>query len=131
MHVSHIAPDTAWLMEEMPSPPIFKVLRDYIPLIHSARGKEIIYWDKVKPFIKKAQKLIELRNKVAHTGKIPENAGPIQNNLELVSDLLYLLDVLNGHEWAKTLVGSELRQSLDWPSPKEGRYTITIQDSYY
>lgn len=131
MHISHVAPDTAWLMQEIPSPPIFKVLRDYIPLIHRVRGKEIDFWDdKVKPFIKKAQKLIELRNKVAHTGKIPEDAGPIQDDLDFVSDMLYLLDVLDGHEWAKTLVSYELRQALDWPSPKDGKYTITIKEGY-
>lgn len=130
MHISHIAPDTAWLMQEIPSPPIFKVLRDYIPLIHSIRGKEIDFWDKVKPFIKKAQKLIELRNKVAHTGKIPEDAGPIQDDLVLVSDLLYLLDVLDGHEWAKSLASYALRKALDWPSPKDGRFTITIEEGY-
>lgn len=130
MHISHVAPDTAWLMQETPSPPIFKVLRDYIPLIHRVRGKKIDFWDKVKPFIKKVQKLIELRNKVAHTGKIPEDAGPIQDDLELVSDMLYLLDVLDGHDWAKTLASYELRQTLGWPSPKDGKYTITIKEGY-
>jgi len=130
MHISHIAPDTAWLMQEIPSPPIFKVLRDYIPLIHRSRGEEIVFWDKVKPFINKVQKLIELRNKVAHTGKIPENACPIQDYLELVSDMLYLLDVLEGHEWAKTLASHELRQALDWPKPKDGKFLITIKEPY-
>ncbi len=130
MHVSCIAPDTAWLMQEIPSPPIFKVLRDYIPLIHRKRGKELGFWDKVKPFITKTQKLIELRNKVAHTGKIPENAGPIHDDLVLVSDFLYLLDVLDGHEWAKSLVSYELRKALDWPNPKDGRITITITEGY-
>lgn len=127
MHISSIAPDTAWLMEKIPSPPIFKILRDYIPLLHSAHGNAIVYWDKVKPFINKTKDLIELRNTVAHTGKIPEDASPIQDNLELVSDLLYLLDVLDGHEWAKTLVSYKLRQALDWPRPKDGRVTCTIK----
>ena len=130
MHISRIAPDTAWLMQEIPSPPIFKVLRDYIPTIHRIRGKKIDFWDKVKPFINKAQKLIELRNKVAHTGKIPEDAGPIQDDLVLVSDLLYLLDVLDGHDWAKSLVSHALRNALDWPNPKDGRITITIKEGY-
>lgn len=130
MHISHIAPDTAWLMQELPSPPICKVLRDYIPTIHCIRGKEIDFWDKVKPFIKKAEKLVTLRNKVAHTGKIPENAGPIQDDLVLVSDLLYLLDVLDGQDWAKSLVSHELRKALNWPSPKDGRITTRIKISY-
>ncbi|MEI7946947.1 MAG: hypothetical protein WCJ02_09630 [bacterium] len=130
MHISSIAPDTDWLMEETPSPPIFKILRDYIPLIHLRRDNELVFWEKVKPFIKKVQKLIELRNKVAHTGKIPEDAGSIHDNLELVSDLLYLLDVLAGHDWAKSLTSQEFRNALDWPSPTHGRIIVTITDGY-
>ncbi len=43
MHISCIAPDSAWLIQELPSPPIFKILRDYIPLIHRRRGKELVF----------------------------------------------------------------------------------------
>jgi hypothetical protein len=126
MHISSIAPDTDWLMEEVPSPPIFKILRDYIPLIHSRRGKELVFWDKLKPFIKKSQKLIELRNKVAHTGKIPDDADSIRSYLTLVSDLLYVLDFITGHEWAKSLVSYEFRKALDWSSPTHQRSQILL-----
>lgn len=130
MHVSSIAADTDWLMEEVPSPPIFKILRDYIPLIHLRRGNDLVFWDNVKPFIKKAQKLIELRNKVAHTGKIPEDAAPVHESIELVSDLLYLLDVLAGHVWAKSLASYEFREALGWPSPRYERSIICITTPY-
>jgi hypothetical protein len=131
MHISHFAPDTAWLMREIASPPIFKILRDYIPAIHHAKGKEIDFWDKVKPFIKKVQTLVEVRNKIAHTGKIPEGSGPIQNDILLVTDMLYALDVLNGHEWAKARVSYEFCNALGWPYSNDGRGTITIASSYY
>ena len=129
-HISRIVPDTAWLMEEIPSPPIFKVLRDYIPLINRNCGKELDFWDKIKPSIKKVQKLIELRNKVAHTGKIPEDAESIQDYTELVSDFLYLLDVLDGHEWAKSFISLENRKMLGWPDPIDGRFTLTVTEGY-
>lgn len=130
IHISSIAPDTDWLLEKIPSPPIFKILRDYIPLIHQRRGNELVFWEKVKPFVKKVQKLVELRNKVAHTGKIPKDAGSIHDNLELVSDLLYLLDVLAGHDWAKSLASYEFRKALDWPNPIHGKMTLTISEGY-
>jgi hypothetical protein len=131
MHISHLAPDTAWLISEIASPPIFKILRDYIPALHRARGKEIDFWDKTKPFIKKVQTLVEIRNKVAHTGKIPDDAGPIQNDIALVTDMLYVLDVLNGHEWAKSRVGYELCNALDWSYSSDYKVTITFNGSYY
>lgn len=135
MHISKIVSNTGWLMEEMPSPPIHKVLRSYLPLIHQANGNEVEYWAKVKPFINKVEHLFNVRNKVAHTGKIPKKVGKvevgsIQDYLELVSDMLYLLDVLDGHEWAKSLACYGLQQALGWPSSKNGRYTITIQEGY-
>jgi len=130
MHISSIAPDTMWLMQEIPSPPIFKVLRDYIPLIHRNRGIELDFWNFVKPLINRVQKLTEVRNKVAHTGKIPDHAGPLQDDFELVLDFLYLLDVLEGHEWAKSLVSSELRKTLGWPDPKDSRIKIIVTEGY-
>ena len=130
IHISSISPNTDWLMEEIPSPPIFKILRDYIPLIHKRLGNDLLYWEKVKPFIKDVQKLVELRNKVAHTGNIPKDSDSIYNYLELVSDLLYLLDVLQGHDWAKSLTSYKFRQALDWPEPKHTQTTITISQPY-
>lgn len=129
MHISRIAPDTEWLMEEIPSPPIFKILRDYIPLIHKRRGNELTFWEDVKPFIKDVQKLIELRNKVAHTGKIPIDSDSMQKKIELVSDILYLLDFLDGHHWARSLASDKFRKSLSWPNPKHKRIKIRIEQN--
>ncbi len=127
MHISKIATDTSWLMEEVASPPIFKILRDYIPKLHASKGRNMDFWEEIKPLIKKSQKLVEIRNKVAHTGRIPDDAGQIQDHFGVVADLLYVLDVLAGHEWAKSLVSHSLRKSLGWPPPKEGRMTMKIK----
>lgn len=130
MHISQIAPETQWLMQELQSPPIFKILKDYIPGIYRLQGKEIEFWDNILPLIKKTQKLFEIRNKVAHTGKLPPDSRPIDEYLNLVSDILYLIDVLEGHEWAKSFVSHEYRKTLNWPSPKEPRITIQISQPY-
>ncbi len=126
-HVSRVAPDTAWLMQELPSPPIFKILKDYVPAMHMDRGKDLDFWEILKPSIKRVQQLIEVRNKVAHTGNIPENAGSLRDALLLISDLLYVLDVLEGNEWAKTQVSYPIRKALGWPGPKHGRMKFSMQ----
>ena len=130
MHISFMAPDTSWLLEKTPSPPIFKLLRDYIPLIHESRGETIAYWDKVKPSFKNVSKLVELRNKVAHTGQIPDGFESVQTYIVLVSDMLYMLDVLAGHQWAKSHISHELRKSLGWPALKYIRLSTTISEPY-
>ena len=120
MHLSTAAPDTAWLMEEIQSPPVFKILRDYIPSVHESRGVDMSYWAKLLPLFKKTQKLIEVRNKVAHTGRIPEDAGPIRAYLYLASDIIYLLDVLDGHAWEKQRLSQPIRCLLyTSPSPRD------------
>jgi hypothetical protein len=127
MHISRVAPDTVWLMQELPAPPIFKVLRDYIPSLHKTRGKNMDFWEVLKPSIKQAQKLIEVRNKVAHTGSISDGDFSLRDALQIVSDLLYILDVLEGNDWAKTQVSPPIRRALGWPPPKDGRMTLSIQ----
>ena len=126
-HVSRIAPDTAWLMQELPAPPIFKILRDYVPAIHAARGKDMAFWEILKSSITQVKKLIEVRNKVAHTGIIPDGAGSLRDAIQLVSDLLYVLDVLEENEWAKTQVSYPIRKALGWPAPNDGRISLRIQ----
>ncbi len=130
VHISNVAKQTAWLMQEVSSPPVHKILRYYVPLIHENSGKDMNFWSKVTPSIVKVQKLIELRNKVAHTGIIPEEAGSIFDALELVSDFLYLLDVLEGHDWARSLISHELRNALGWPPPKEDRFLLALNEYY-
>jgi hypothetical protein len=128
-HISHLAQDTTWLMGE-PTPPIYKLLKSCIPEIHSNHGNKIDYWDEIKPNANKAQKLIKVRNTLAHNGEFLLNADSVENYLELVSDILYVLDVLNGHEWAKSLVSYQLRNKLGWPDPKYNRGGFIFNVAY-
>lgn len=125
-HVSRVAPDAAWLMDKAQTPPIFDMLNNYIPLLHMSRGVDIEFWDKIKPKIKKIQKLVEFRNTVTHTGNIPKGAEEFDIYFDIVRDILYLLDVLDGHEWAKQRVSRELRKNLGWPSPSVERLWFSI-----
>jgi hypothetical protein len=128
MHISKLAPDTAWLMEEAASPPIFKILRDYIPTLHTSRGVDMSYWPRLRPQIGRVQRLIEVRNKVAHTGRIPTEADSVYDNLQLVCDFLYILDVLDGMEWAKTRVSANIGNLLEWPEARNGRHFVSTQE---
>lgn len=129
MHISKIEPNTSWLMEKIPAPPIYMILRDYLPLLHP----EVTYFDKIKPLFKDIERLFMVRNKVAHTGVIPEKLDkfqvpPVASYLKLVSDILYFLDVLGGHEWAKKLANYSLQEKVGWP--KLVNYKATVYTSY-
>jgi hypothetical protein len=74
MHVARLAPETEWLMMEAPAPPIFKMLRDYLPQLHATKGIGLPEWSKLRPLFKEAEELAQRRNKLTHTGEMPEEA---------------------------------------------------------
>ncbi len=128
IHISKRVPNTSWLMEEVSSPPIFKIINQYLPLIHP----EIDCFDELKTYVTGVQRLFNLRNKVAHTGSIPDKIDnkktlPVQDYLKLVSDMLYFLDVLDGHEWAKPFARFGLQEALGWPA-LPGQFVLTIEE---
>jgi hypothetical protein len=70
--------------------------------------------------------MFQVRNKIAHTVRIPDDIEPIRNYIKLAFDILYLIDVLEGHEWAKSMIGQELRKEIGWSDPIDQRITIRI-----
>ena len=125
-HLAKLAPDTEWLLKETQSPPIFRILRDYLPELYKRVGKDVSFWPQLKPTIKRVQKLIEHRNIVAHTGFLPIEQHEFDAHIALVSDILYVLDVLEGFEWARTRVSPSVRKALGWPDPIERRMSFSI-----
>ena len=125
-HCSAVAPDSLWLLEVGPSPPIFKMLRDYLPSIHKSRGTDVSFWEKFKPTIKKLDEFISIRNKLSHTGVLPAGAIEPFAYFDMISDVLYGLDVLCGHEWAKERISKKIRHELAWPNPAQEEVLIEI-----
>ena len=125
--LSAIAPDTDWLLQEAPSPPIRKMLKYYLPELHRQRGNPLVFWSHLNSHFNKVDDIVTARNKLAHTGQMPSDAISLQEAMEVVEDLLYVLDVVNGHEWAKGQVSFPLRKKLGWPNPRNPRATITIR----
>ena len=122
-HVASVAPNTAWLLEELPSPPIHKILKHYLPILHSDRKN--IQWERLRTLCKSAQDLSEIRNKIAHAGKMSPNTN-IDKFVSLVTDWLYILDFLNGHAWAADHVSAATRALLGWPPASYPTFQLSI-----
>jgi len=127
-HVARLAPDTEWLMMEAPAPPVFKMLRDYLPQLHASKGVSLDGWSKLHPLFKEAQKLAECRNKLTHRGDMPDEAvSNMRGFLSTVSDLLYLLDIVEGNEWARENIQYPTRVLLGWPTTRRRRsYDVRV-----
>jgi hypothetical protein len=74
MHIARLAPETEWLMMEAPAPPIYKMLRDYLPQLHTSKGIGLAEWSKLRPLFKEAEELAQYRNKLTHIGAMPDEA---------------------------------------------------------
>jgi hypothetical protein len=131
-HIGNLLPDAAWLLSEIPSPPVYQMLRRYLPVLHDERGIGLSAWPKLNPLFNDAQKLAEYRNDLTHTGQMPETVlAALPGLINSVSDLLYILDFIEGHEWAKECVGlhtirAKTRTLLGWPAPKRKRIFASV-----
>lgn len=127
-HVARHVPKTDWLMENVPSPPVGKIVRKYIPILHQPLKK--LDWAKLSPLFKAIDVLVETRNKLTHTGRMVDASFDVREAVSQVRDVLYVLDVLDGRDWAKELVSPETRKRLGWPAPRHQRYQVTISGPF-
>lgn len=124
-HIGRVAPVADWLVFNVPSPPIYKVLRDYLPSIHE-ENPSALDWSALKPLFKRCQELAEDRNKLTHAGNSP-NTEIVESYLTVVSDVLYLLDHLEGHAWVAEHVTYGTRKALDWQEPRHKRFHFEMK----
>src|ERR1700683_178212 len=97
---SILAPDASWLIENVPSPPIVKMLEEYLPLLNT---KHKIYGHTLpppEPLTEVLKKGVQLRNGIVHGKHAILKKETIEEILNAIRDLLYLLDYYNGHVWA-------------------------------
>jgi hypothetical protein len=112
-HISKCAPHAAWLAMYAPTPPLFNILRDYLPKIHIGK-QDFKEWNNIKPELGIIKKFVDDRNKLAHRGE--NTSESLDEYLRITEDLLYAFDVFEGHNWAKTRVSSRFGRLLGWHS---------------
>lgn len=110
-HITKCAPDAGWLARYAPTPPLFKILRDYLPVLHG--GKQAFEkWSAIKPELKLINQFAEDRNRLAHRGETI--SGSLNDYLRITEDLLFAFDVFEGRSWAKTRVSRRFGELLGW-----------------
>lgn len=95
-----LAPEASWLIENVTSPPLVKMLEEYLPLMNT---KHNIYGHTLpppKPLMEILKKGVQLRNGIVHGKYIILKTETVEEILNAIRDLLYLLDFYNGHHWA-------------------------------
>ncbi|HEX2392004.1 MAG TPA: hypothetical protein VHI77_03715 [Solirubrobacterales bacterium] len=92
-------PYAAWLIEEIPSPPIEKLLTDFLPGLPPIDGGKAFEApdEEVLAIIRKG---VTIRNQVTHKGVTNLNSAPVAQVLSTVRSLLWQLDAAAGMDWA-------------------------------
>lgn len=86
-------PSVAWIVFNIQTPPVDKILSDYLYTI----DPKIILKDEQLKVIKL---MIKQRNELSHRGTFSIDLEKLHEGLDLIKDILYLFDYLRGHKWA-------------------------------
>jgi hypothetical protein len=107
-----LMPDASWLISNSQSPPLYKMLTEYLPTFHAIfliNGKVLSPPENVLKHIKDG---ITIRNKLVHGNAIDISNDKLENVLRAVRDILYLLDFYSGQKWAVSLISAETQTAL-------------------
>jgi hypothetical protein len=97
-----------WLVQQPQQPSVDALLSKYLPLLTTVRtrdGRGVIPV-KLRKHVREA---IETRNQIVHHGGSPPDDETLKAYLQAISDLLYILDWLDGESWALSRVSSQWR----------------------
>jgi len=111
-YVAAVAPEAQWLVENVQSPPLVKMLDKYLPTL-KARNEIRETKPKIpKALTKSLEALITSRNHIVH--RRPERLPhrELRKRLLAVRDLLYLLDFYKGERWAWRNLNLETQTAL-------------------
>ena len=117
--IQYAAPASSWLIANIQSPPITKLLRGYIPQLVNPVLLAEKKWLNLKPLLNRLDKLMVCRNNIVHFGNVSDDKPIPDSYLSDVSDILYIFDVLNGHQWAKRHLSQETLTALEWSADRD------------
>lgn len=98
--MTDLNPSLTWLVENLQSPPLDKMLRDYMCQLPARCTFDGRVRRLPKRLINLIRKGVESRNRLVHGRGTTISKDDLRETLHAVSDLLYLLDYYRGEEWA-------------------------------
>jgi hypothetical protein len=117
--IGQLVPDAEWLITNLQSPSIFKMIQDYLPTLPN-KPQGLNATKRLKTVLHDA---VELRNELVHVPVTDAEREIIESKvanacnyiLAMASDLLWLFDAYRGHEWAIEHLSSTTREELGLP----------------
>lgn len=110
--IGTLIPGASWLTENMPSLPVIKLLNEYLPLLPVINTINGNVPPLPKGLINLIKKGVTIRNQITHIGGQAPTDDTLDQILEAVRDIIWLLDYYCGHSWAYNFVSKETKLEL-------------------
>lgn len=115
--ISEVVPESEWLVANLPSPPIVRLIKTYLPTIIDIPLNRV----PSSRLMRAMGDAVGLRNSFVHGGFEATggwasasnlSAKDVEEILDVSSDLLWLFDLYRGRDWAIGYMSEETRQEL-------------------
>jgi hypothetical protein len=113
--IGNLVPNAQWLVENVPSPPLEKLLSDYLPRLPARNNINGRVVSPPKSVLDVLRKAVFVRNQIAHVGAEPPSPAMIKEMLLAVRDVLWMIDYYLGYSWALENVRDESRPEMETP----------------
>lgn len=108
-HIARTVPHARWLVEELPTPSVKKLLEGFVPTLPNPNPVESFPSSRL---LKTIEKATTARNQLIHRGHETARAEFLLEVLQAIKDTLYILDALSGQVWALEHVSNQTRDEL-------------------
>lgn len=115
-HIARLMPEAEWLVTNLPSPPVERILQDYLPQIHERRGISDSPFPLPQVLARFLKRQIACRNDVIHGREASTDFQDLDDLLGVIEDLLYVLDYCEGQDWGRNFVSKEMCDLFGWPN---------------
>ncbi len=111
--ISNLIPESQWLVENVQSPPLDRILNQYLPKLPVKNKISGNVLPPPKKLMKTITQGIQYRNKIVHVGKDEFSPEFLEELLFAIEDVLGLLDYYAGFNWALEHIRPEIKALLE------------------
>ncbi|MCK4816107.1 hypothetical protein KA005_10065, partial [bacterium] len=103
--------ETKWLFDNIQSPPVVKILIQYLPELFQDE-KRFYEAKKEDRLIKTIEYAVNIRNEIVHKGEGPPSTEKVSEIIDAVQELLWICDYYSGYRWAELHINAMRRVTV-------------------
>jgi hypothetical protein len=107
-------PKSKWFVDNIPSPPVVKILIQYLPELFPDE-KRFYAAEKKDRLIKTIDDAVHLRNEMVHTDSLPPKPEKVSEIIDAIQELLWICDYYSGYRWAELHINAMKRVTTQPP----------------